>query len=88
MTDQKETNMTILDPDEVERLAQLREHIQQGVVPGQSVCDHLLLTVDDAHQEHPRRLACLIEPGSGAMWSQLEADELAPIVAILRGEDL
>ena len=24
MTDQKETNMTILDPDEVERLAQLR----------------------------------------------------------------
>lgn len=46
MTDQKETNMTILDPDEVERLAQLREHIQQGVVPGQASGVFLMSVID------------------------------------------
>jgi hypothetical protein len=88
MTDQKETNMTILDPDEVERLAQLREHIQQGVVPGQASGVFLMSVIDRQEKVIADALACLIEPGSGAMWSQLEADELAPIVAILRGEDL
>lgn len=88
MTDQKETNMTILDPDEVERLAQLREHIQQGVVPGQASGVFLMSVIDRQEKVIADALACLIEPGSGVMWSQLDEDELAPIVAILRGEDL
>ena len=36
MTDQKENSMTILDEEKPERLDQLREHIRQGVVPGQA----------------------------------------------------
>ena len=46
MTDQKETNMTILDPDEVERLAQLREHIRQDVVPGHASAVFLMTVID------------------------------------------
>lgn len=46
MTDQKETTMTILDPDEVQRLAELREHIQQGVIPGQASGLFLVKVID------------------------------------------
>lgn len=38
--------MTILDEEEAERLDQLREHIRQGVVPGQASGVFLLNVID------------------------------------------
>lgn len=62
MTDQKENSMTILDEEEAERLDQLREHIRQGVVPGQASGVFLLTVIDRQQALLERTFEALTDP--------------------------
>ncbi len=54
--------MTILNPDEVQRLDELREHIRQDVVPGHASAVFLMTVIDRQQALLERTFEALTDP--------------------------